>query len=150
LFEPIDKHAHTILCLEDLPDLDLLLSLTMGEWHLHSVFKEAARILDEKGIPFTPVMTTALQSGRDGLNIIRLCDTRERNCAFHFRITQRKRRALVASLQLSQDIFPCECPHTLAQYKLLNREGAWQAALSVNPVLDLADTLNRQTGDNEE
>jgi bidirectional [NiFe] hydrogenase diaphorase subunit len=150
LFEPIDKNAHTILLMEDLPDLVLLLSLTVSDWRLSSVFEDAARILAEKGIAFTPAMTTAPQNGQDGLKILRLCNAGERDCAFHFRITNRKRRALVASLQLSQDIFPCECPHTLAQYRLLNREGAWQATLSVEPVLDLTDIINRQTGDNEE
>jgi ferredoxin len=149
-FEPVDKKANAILYLDDLPDLDLLLSLNMSEWRLNSVFRDAAHILAEKGIAFAPVMATALKNGQDGLKLFRFCDTRETDCAFHFQITRRKRRALIASLQLSQVIFPCECPHTLAQYKLLNREGAWQASLSVEPVLDLADTMNRQTGDNKE
>jgi len=149
LFEPFDNKAKTKLILDDLVDLDLLLSLTMNERPLQGVFRDAARILAEKGIPFKPVMAGAEDDAR-GSNVLRLCNTGERDCAFHFRIPHRKRRALVASLQLSRETLPCECPHTLAQYKLLNREGAWQATLSVEPMLDLPDIINGQTGDNEE
>lgn len=150
IFGPVDAKADTVLHLTDLPDLDLLLSLTMGEWRLRSVFQNAARLLKEKGIAFTPAMDTALEDGSDGLKIIRLCSTGTRECSFHFQITHRKRRTLATSLQLSQELFPCGCPHELAQYKLLNRQGAWQATLSVEPVFDLPGALQMQTGDNEE
>jgi ferredoxin len=150
IFESIDSNANTILYLDDLPDLDLLLSLAIGEWRLNSVFQQAAGKLASKGIAFTPVMSSALENKADGSKVIRLCNTGETDCAFHFQITHRKRRALVASLQLSQDVFHCECPHTFAQYKLLNRQGAWQATLTVESILDIKDTIRIPTGDNEE
>lgn len=150
IFGPTDRNANTILYLDDLPDLDLLLSLTIGEWRLNSVFQEAAQTLASKGIAFTPAMSTTPDNTVNGSKIIRLCNTGEMDCAFHFRITHRKRRALAASLQLSQDIFHCECPHTFAQYKLLNRKGAWQAALTVEPFLDIADSMRIHSGDKEE
>jgi formate hydrogenlyase subunit 6/NADH:ubiquinone oxidoreductase subunit I len=146
-FEPVDTSANAILYLDDLPDLDLLLSLTMSEWRLSSVFGETARILKEKGIAFTPVMTSTFEKQPNGLRVIRFCSTGEMDCAFHFQITHRKRRTLIASLQLSQVPFQCECPHTFAQYKLLNRQGAWQATLSIEPALDVTDTLRLPAGD---
>jgi sarcosine oxidase subunit alpha len=91
--------------LTDLSDLDLLLSLVVGKWRL----KDEIIALDERALG---------SIARDASK----CPE------FHFQITHEERRKLSKALGTVPEA--PECLHTLAQRKVIAREGAWLESVS--------------------
>jgi len=171
IFKPIDNEIDTLLYLGDLPDLDLLLSLSMKEWRLDKIFMDAAEILRQRDIRVQPVFTVQEINASSASRVVTFCPSSipglkrdiERitigslsgikpsrsgpaDCSFKFRIGQPKRRELLSRLQDSGRSLACSCPHELAQYKLLARQGAWLGAISNEPVMAFSEVVRPTHG----
>jgi len=126
VLEPVDnvaKDPDALLYLHDLSDLDLLLSLVVGKWRL----REELAGLDE------PARRAVSHDAKT-------CP------GFRFQITHEERKELGASLGKVSGSF--ECPHALAQHKVLAREGAWLETTSGEPVMPFPD-IGRTSADSK-
>ena len=155
---PLDSKADTLLYLGDLADLDLLLSLVVGEWRLTDVFADAARLLTQKRMAYRPVMTAREINSSHASRVVTFCrsdipgltrgvkrvtfdelaekapsDSAGDSCGFRFQITHEERRKLTASLGTKPGFL--SCPHMLAQHKVLAREGTWQETSAGEPLV---------------
>ena len=125
VFESVDKvgkDADALLYLHDLSDLDLLLSLVVGKWRLRDELAELDEFAGLGGL-----------AGRAMSHDAKTCP------GFHFQITHEERRELAASFGAVSSLGVVsgsfECPHALAQHKVLAREGAWLETTSGEPVM---------------
>jgi ferredoxin len=111
--ERAGKDGDAAVHLQDVSDLDLLLSLVVKEWRL----REELSTLDE-------------HEGRAIAKAAMSCP------GFHFRITTEDRRNLGTSREAIAG--SSRCPHTVAQRRLLARDGAWVDDASIERAVSLA------------
>jgi sarcosine oxidase subunit alpha len=107
--------------LHDLADLDLLLSLVVGQWRL----KDEIASLDERGL---------------GAMVYE-----DKSCeGFRFQITHEERKELSRKQSAAEG--SRECLHTMAQRKVIDREGAWQESVPTGmrmPFPEAGPALNK-------
>jgi NAD-dependent dihydropyrimidine dehydrogenase PreA subunit/coenzyme F420-reducing hydrogenase delta subunit len=172
MFYPIDNNTDTLLYMEDLVDLNLLLSLLMKEWRLDQIFEDAAAMLRQRDIQARPVFTAREINTSSATRVVTFCPTgipgleraietvtigsltgikpsrsAKGNGQFRFQIGQAERRELVKQLQTPGPSLACDCPHDLAQYKLLTRQGVWLGPIAREPVMAFSEIVRLTQGD---
>jgi hypothetical protein len=176
VFGEVEEEGNTLLYLQDLPDLDLLLSLMIREWRLKSLFEDAARLLKEMKIAVKPVMTLREVNESKASRVLVFCpchlpsfdrrlevltldelaqqkkpSSRKKGPppvqGFRFRIQPKERQKLVSDLKASPAPMVCGCPYQLAQIMFLRREGSWQEAFSGEPYMAFSEKWRVRTGE---
>ncbi len=149
----------TLIYLGDLLVLDLVLSLLVKGKPIGDLIRDAAVLLDEKGISARPVVTPRMVEESKASRVIAFCEcclpdfgrpvdlvTLDKLAGvegegipamggpFRFRISPEERIDLLKSFHAA-DGGTCSCPSLLAQFALLDREGAWRPGLIPEPTM---------------
>jgi sarcosine oxidase, subunit alpha len=165
LFESPAGQDYDLLYLDNLPELHLLLTLSMDEPVVLNILKQTAEILKDKNIKVRPVFTekelaaaggrrvitltsSPPQSIRPGTPVIsldKLAGTGEGGVeteAFTFVIDAVKRRSMLSKLNDDKAISAMPSVAERLQYELLLRPGAWKHSLASPPEQRLPPETN--------
>ncbi len=158
LFKNLPDPASAVLHLERLPELHLLLSLTIEEPVVLDLLKKTAKFLEENNISVRPVSTekelsedrvskiiTFTPSPREELpnhpeliTVNELAGVSSGNGGekFTFTLDPEKRNKLLNNyLDSREQPLLCTTPEMFLQYALLLRPGSWQQSLAEKPEL---------------
>ncbi|MFH2002818.1 MAG: 4Fe-4S dicluster domain-containing protein [Planctomycetota bacterium] len=164
--------ADALLYLGDLVDLDLLLSLVVHEKRLVSIFEDAVRLLELKGIAFEPVFTTRQVEASPIAKVITFCSccapklngekeslsldalagvaaaqaVKPSECGFTFRMTAKEQKERSAA-QVDGSLHSYTCPYALARQWDRMRMGSWQGAFSVEPIMAFSQSIRASAGE---
>jgi hypothetical protein len=146
-----------------------MFSLAAGDQRLSDVLKDAALLLQQKGIAFKPVLTARevneSKAGKvvtfskshvpdwkreiETLSLDELAGEEAQDGAepFRFHISQDLRKQYLEILKNAPGPMICACPHELALYRMLMREGAWHQAFYKNPCLAFSQGVEANAGE---
>ncbi len=175
----VAAEATDVLYLDELPELDLLLSPLVSDWHLRDVLADAATLLKQKGLQVQLATSSqeVLASGAKRLIVfnrnvapgftgeaVTSTDVTDLGTgagsgtgilapddqnAFRFRITPGERLEMIARLTAAGKNQTCVSPQEVAQIKLLTRTGSWQESLCPEPITAFSQALHADSGEND-
>lgn len=162
LFETAAESS-SLLYLDRLPELNLLLSLTMDESVVFNILKQAAQLLKTQNITvrcaaskkelqqknikrvfsFTLQDASSIHKGISFSTINELAGVKAEpeQEQFSFRISASQRKQLFDGHTRAGMQYLCSTPEHCLQYALLLRRGAWQQSLLKKPVMLFASKL---------
>lgn len=157
-----DNTTASVLYLGDLPELDLLLSLVVGEWQVRKLVADAISFLKKLSIPFRPVFTEqmirqsnaqrvitfsaeTLSSLRHSCEVVTLNelagykDIQKSSEPFRFTLPASQRKTLIEKLKSSNPYSAALTPADIIQMRFLQRSGAWHEVIEAVPNMAFAE-----------
>ncbi len=166
--EDSNEEQSTLLYLDNLVELDLLLSPIIIKWRLADVVQKAISLLQQQNIQCKPVFTRreveqshaakiitfnqhSLPTDATSAKVITLDSIlslqksdNPMKAQFSFRLSKQNRKELIQRLEKEPKLL-CDTPQELAQYKLLLREGSWWKRLDYHPYCAFEDITTTDT-----
>ncbi len=158
-----EEEGSTVLYLDRLPELNLLLSLTIDEPAVFNILKQAAQLLKARKITvrcaaaikelpqgnvewviaFTPPVASSIPetASFSTLNELAGVTAEPAEDKFSFQISAQQRRQLYDLHTLALLPYLCATPERCLQYALLLRRGSWQQSRLEKPAMLFASAL---------